>query len=294
MSGPVRSMPDVPRAGSAEAPLAASLVARLRAAGCVFAEEEAALLLAEGSSAAGLETLVRRREAGEPLELVLGWVEFCGLRLAVAPGVFVPRRRTELLVRVGRELLADGGTVVDLCCGVGAVAAGLVADRSPGDRASHDDGEQLAARTLAEVFAVDVDPVAVDCARRNLDGTGASVLVGDLDGPLPPLLAGRVDLMTANAPYVPSEEIALMPREARDFEPAHTLDGGPDGVALHRRIAELAPRWLAPGGHLLIESSERQAGLTAGAMSAAGLTPRVLHDDGLGATVVVGQLPAGG
>ncbi len=256
-----------------------TLVSRLRAAGCVFAEEEAALLLGEGLPAMMLEERVRRREAGEPLETVLGWAEFCGMRLAVAPGVFVPRRRTELLVRLALARWRDGGVLVDLCTGVGAVPCAFL------------DAHRFLPGEWPEVYAVDVDPVAVECAHRNLAGTGASVLLGDLDGPLPPSLAGRVDLITANAPYVPSDEIALMPREARDFEPVHTLDGGSDGVALHRRIAALAPRWLAPGGHLVIESSERQAPLTAAAMSAAGLTPRVVHDDDLAATAVVGLAP---
>jgi len=255
------------------------LVSRLRAAGCVFAEEEAGLLLAEGLGPGELEDRVRRREAGEPLETVLGWVEFSGMRLAVVPGVFVPRRRTALLVRLALEAWSDGGILVDLCTGVGAVPAAVL------------DAFQRRAGGQPEVYAVDVDPVAVACARRNLDPSGASVLLGDLDEPLPGAIAGRVTVMTANAPYVPSEELDLMPREARDFEPVHTLDGGVDGVMLHRRIAALAPRWLAPGGHLIVETSARQAGLAAEAMRAEGLTPTVVQDDTLAATVVVGLLP---
>lgn len=255
------------------------LTARLRAAGCVFAEEEARLLLAEAWSPVELEARVRRREAGEPLETVLGWVEFCGLRLAVAPGVFVPRRRTELLVRLALTRWSDGGTLVDLFTGVGAVPGAFL------------DALRALGGTLPEVYAVDIDPVAMECARRNLAGTGANLLTGDLDAPLPPRIEGRVTVLTANAPYVPSSEITLMPREARDFEPERTLDGGPDGVAWHRRIAARAPRWLAPRGVLLIETSERQAPLTAGAMTAAGLRTSVEHDDALGATVVVGERP---
>ena len=255
------------------------LVARLRAAGCVFAEDEAALLLGERFGAAELEARVRRREAGEPLETVLGWVEFCGLRLAVAPGVFVPRRRTELLVRLALDRWRDVGILVDLCTGVGDIPAAFL------------DARRLHPGPSPEVFAVDLDPVAVECAHRNLAGARASVLIGDLDAPLPDRIRGRVTVMTANAPYVPSGEIELMPRDAREFEPALSLDGGPDGVSLHRRIAVLAPRWLAPGGHLIIETSGGQAQRTADAMRAAGLTATLVEDAEIAGTAVVGQLP---
>jgi len=259
-----------------------ALVARLRAAGCVFAEEEARLLLDElgGLDREGFDERVRRREAGEPLEAVLGCVEFLGGRLAVVPGVFVPRRRTELLVRLAVERWRPGGVLVDLCTGVGAVPFGLLEASRPRDLGP------------LEIFAVDLDPLAVETARRNVSARGVHLLTGDLDEPLPRELAGQVTLLTANAPYVPSAEIELMPREARDFEPVLALDGGVDGVELHRRIAALAPRWLEPGGHLLIETSERQAPLTAQAMLSAGLRPEVASDEELGATVVVGCLPS--
>jgi release factor glutamine methyltransferase len=138
-----------------------------------------------------------------------------------------------------------------------------------------------------ELYAVDVDPVSVHCARRNLDGA-ATVWEGDLDAPLPMTLRGRVDVMVANAPYVPSSEVELMPREARTHEPLVALDGGADGVQIHRRIAAIAPRWLAPDGCLLIETSDRQARLTAAAMSRHGLRPRTVSDDTIEATVVIG------
>src|SRR3954463_6070240 len=98
-----------------------AVVARLRAAGCVFAEGEAQLLLSEAGAGAEVDVLVARRVAGEPLEQVLGWAECRGLRIAVAPGVFVPRRRTELLVEEALSLARPGAVVVDLCCGSGAL-----------------------------------------------------------------------------------------------------------------------------------------------------------------------------
>ncbi|MBW0253196.1 putative protein N(5)-glutamine methyltransferase [Cellulomonas sp. PS-H5] len=268
----------------------AALVARLRAAGCVFAEDEAALLVAEARDAAELDAMTARRVAGEPLEQVVGWAEFRGLRIGVEPGVFVPRARTGLLVREAVRALRGGAgsaigamgvtgatgarpVVVDLCCGTGAVGLAVAAEH-PG----------------VALWAVDLDPAAVACARRNAAALGpadATVLLGDLDAPLPAELEGRVDVLVANAPYVPTAEIAHMPTEARDHEPRVALDGGADGVDLHRRVAASAPRWLAPGGHLLIETSVRQAGDTAAACEGQGLTVRVVHDDDLDGTVVI-------
>ncbi|NIH68684.1 putative protein N(5)-glutamine methyltransferase [Modestobacter marinus] len=244
-----------------------AVVARLRAAGCVFAEEEAVLLLAEAASAAELDGLVARRVSGEPLEQVLGWAEFCGLRLAVEPGVFVPRQRTRLLVREAVALAGPGSVVLDLCCGVGAVGAAVAA-----------------AVPSIELHAADLDPAAVRCARRNVPGP---VHEGDLYGPLPDALRGRVDVLVANAPYVPTEAIALMPPEARDHEARAALDGGADGLDVQRRVAAGAPDWLAPGGALLIETGRQQAPATLAACTGAGLTGRVVEDDDLAATVVV-------
>jgi release factor glutamine methyltransferase len=255
-----------------------AVVAALRAAGCVFAEEEAELLGAAAGTPAELAALVGRRVAGLPLEQVLGWAEFCGLRIVVEPGVFVPRRRTEFLVRQAAALAPPHPVVVDLCCGTGAVGAALAA-------------------TLAgvELYAADVDPAAVRCARRNVPADVGCVLEGDLDAPLPPSLLGRVDVLVANAPYVPTGAIATMPPEARDHEARVALDGGADGLDVQRRVAAAAPRWLAAGGSLLIETSERQAPATAEAMTAAGLVARVARSDELDATVVIGRaLPGPG
>jgi release factor glutamine methyltransferase len=253
----------------------AVLADRLRAAGCVFAEDEAALLIGAAPSTAALEVMVARRVAGLPLEQVLGWAEFCGLRVAVRPGVFVPRRRTELLVREAVALVRPGGVVLDLCCGSGAI--GLAVATAVGG---------------VELHAVDVDPVAVACARHNVASVAGHVHLGDLDRPLPPTLAGRVDVLVACPPYVPTEAIALMPPEARDHEPVTALDGGVDGLALAGRIAALAPRWLAPGGHLLLEAGERQAPRLAELLRAQGLDPSVVRDEERDATAVVGRKPA--
>lgn len=248
----------------------AALVARLRAAGCVFAEDEARLLAEEAVDEAGLEAMTARRVAGDPLEQILGWAEFCGLRLTVEPGVFVPRQRTGLMVRQAITALPADGILADLCCGVGAVAAAVAAQR-PG----------------VTVYAGDIDPAAVRCAQLNLP-TETWVAEGDLYEALPDAIRGRVTVITANAPYVPTEAIALMPPEARDHEALAALDGGADGLDVQRRIAADAAGWLAPGGRLLVESSVRQASVSAAIMRGNGLSATTVHDDELDATVVIG------
>jgi release factor glutamine methyltransferase len=245
-------------------------VDRLRAAGCVFAEDEARLLSMAAGSSAALEALVARRIAGEPLEYVLGWVDFAGLRLAVEPGVFVPRRRTELLARAAASAIAPGEVLIDLCCGCGAVAA-AVAAAVPG----------------IEVHAVDIDETAVRCARRNLGG--ASVHLGDLYAVLPPALRGGVQVVTGNAPYVPTPALATMPVEARRYEPRTALDGGADGLEVLRRIVGSARQWLRAGGWLFVESSTAQAPRLVAEMAAAGLAATVRSDEEVGATVVAGR-----
>ncbi|MFC8801516.1 putative protein N(5)-glutamine methyltransferase [Promicromonospora sp. NPDC057138] len=293
------------------------LVARLRAAGCVFAEDEARILTeAAAGDAARLEELVAARVGGLPLEHLVGWAELDGRRWRVAPGVFVPRQRSELLVREAAERAAAGAAepsaghgavlLVDLCCGCGALG-GAVAARL------------LAAGHDVELHAADVDPVAVTCAHDNFKaladddgGPGASgapgplqhsaatprpgrlsahTYTGDLAEPLPAEVWGRVDVLVANAPYVPTSAISMMPPEARDHEPHAALDGGDDGLAILRRVIDLAPTLLRPGGHLLIETGEAQVSAAVGHMTAAGLTPTVLSDEDLGATALAATLP---
>ncbi|GAA3387386.1 putative protein N(5)-glutamine methyltransferase [Cryptosporangium minutisporangium] len=238
------------------------IIDRLRDAGCVFAEDEAQLLIAASPSPAELAAMVDQRVAGLPLEHVLGWAEFCGHRITVDPGVFVPRRRTELLVRQAAALTPRGATVVDLCCGSGALGVVLAAGR--------DD---------VELHAVDIDPAAVRSARRNAGPVGGRVYQGDLYEPLPPTLRGRIDVLLANAPYVPTEAIRLLPPEARVHEHRVALDGGADGLDVLRRVVVEAPHWLAPGGSLLVETSERQGPALAAFVAVAGLDCRTVAAD---------------
>jgi release factor glutamine methyltransferase len=256
---------------------------RLRSAGCVFAEEEARLLLNAWSSPDHIASAVERRVAGHPLEHILGWAEFCGLRIELDAGVFVPRRRTELLVNEAVNLLSEGAArecrdgaapavVVDMCCGSGAVGT-AIASRIPG----------------LELHGADIDPTAVDCARRNLARVGGEVHQGDLFGALPLATKGRVCVLAVNAPYVPTGAIGTMPHEAREHEPLWSLDGGDDGLEFHRRVAAEAGEWLRPDGHLIIETSKRQAAGTALILAGAGFDVRTVRSEELDGTVVVGR-----
>jgi len=250
----------------------AAVVSTLRDAGCVFAEDEAHLLVEAAKTPGELASLVEQRAAGMPLEHVLGWADFSGLRVAVSPGVFVPRRRTELLVRRAVAVAAPGTIVVDLACGSGAVG--------------------IAVATLVggvALYAVDIEPAAVACARRNLGPFGGKVYAGDLYAGLPGRLRGSVDVLLANVPYVPTEDVDLLPREARVHEPRVALDGGPDGLDVVRRVAEAAPDWLAAGGHLLVETSADQADTAIETLRTAGFTTTVASDADLAATVVIGR-----
>lgn len=167
-------------------------------------------------------------------------------------------------------MVGTGSVVVDLCCGSGALGVVLV-DAQDG----------------AELHAADIDPAAVRCARRNVSAVGGQVYEGDLFEPLPTALRGRVDVLVANVPYVPTEEVGLLPPEARLHEALVALDGGADGLDVLRRVAAAAPQWLAPGGHVLVETSERQAPQAVAAFARNGLVSRVATDDELNATVVI-------
>ncbi|MHA7270105.1 putative protein N(5)-glutamine methyltransferase [Arthrobacter sp. HLT1-20] len=260
-----------------------NVIAALRAAGCVYAEDEAVILLESAGTGQELAGMVARRVAGIPLEQLVGWARFHGLRIAVAPGVFVPRLRTEFLVGRTLDVLrtldtrsgfsATGPLVVDLCCGSGAVGAALA--------------HEIAG---LELHAADIDPEAVACAATNLLPVHGQAHCGDLFAALPQKLRGTVDVIVANAPYVPTEQIAFMPPEARLHEPHAALNGGADGLYIQRRLAALAPAWLRPGGCLLVETSVRQGAMSAAIMAANGFTATLSHSAELDGTVVTGRL----
>ena len=226
------------------------VVAALERAGCVAADEEAAELVGAATErGVDVATLVERRVTGEPLAWLTGWTTFCGLRMRVHPGVYVPRWDTEAMVRVAIDALPDGGVAVDFCTGSGAVAAVLRAHRPD-----------------ATIVATDIDPAAVACARAN----GVDAQLGDLDAPLPADLRGTVDVVTAVVPYVPTESLHLLARDTLAFEPRHALDGGRGGMETLARVIEASARWLRPGGTIVLELGGGQSTSTI----------RLLHDAG--------------
>ncbi len=186
---------------------------------------------------------MRRRLAGEPLQYVLGTAAFRRLELRVGPGVFIPRPETELVAERAMERLPSGGIVVDLCTGSGAIALS-VADERPD----------------ARVLATELSPAASQWAISNRDSLGlrAEIAQGDLFTPLPSDLAGRVDVVVSNPPYVDPGERSLLPRDVVDHEPPEALFAPGEGTSVISRIASDAPAWLRPDGWLVLEIGETQ------------------------------------
>lgn len=249
------------------------LVSTLRRAGCVFAEDEALLLTEAATSPAELTELTQRRISGTPLEHILGWAQFCGLRIPVATSVFVPRHRTEFLARTAAAHASPGAVVVDMCCGSGAVGI-AVAELCEG----------------IHLHCSDIDPASVGCARSAVEAAGGSIHQGDLFDALPHRLLGKVDVVVANTPYVPTDEIELMPSEARLHEPLTALDGGGDGLDVQRRLIAQALDWLAPDGHLVIETSARQCEETVRTCLEHGFTAESAHSAEFAGTVVIARI----
>jgi release factor glutamine methyltransferase len=216
-----------------------SLVELLERGGFVAAGEEADELLARAAGDGELlDALVARRLTGEPLAWITGSVTFCGLELRVDPGVYVPRWQTEPLALRAVERLPADGAAIDLCTGCGAIATTLRA-RRPG----------------ARVLASEVDARAVACAAAN----GVEVYRGDLLDPLPRALEGRIDVVVGVVPYVPTPDLPLLQRDTFTFESPLSYDGGGDGADILRRVLAGSPRFLRPGGALLLELGGRQA-----------------------------------
>jgi release factor glutamine methyltransferase len=217
-----------------DAQLRADLVERLVAAGCVAAEDEADEILAGAPDRVSAVAWAARRATGEPLAWIVGSAPFCGRRVVVAPGVYVPRPQTEELARRAADALSPGGWLADLCSGTGAVAAHVAASVA-GSR----------------VVGVDVDPEAVACARRN----GVAAVRGHLGACL---AGGRFDVVTCVAPYVPTGALAVLPGDVQRFEPRRALHGGADGLDLVRQVVAEAARLLRSGGVLLLELGGQQ------------------------------------
>jgi release factor glutamine methyltransferase len=217
----------------------ASVIQILTEAGCVAASEEAYELIEAAAGDPGtLDDLVARRRRGKPVAWLTGSVTFCGIKLLVAPGVYVPRWQTEPLARRAATLLPATGVAIDLCTGVGAIAAVLAA-----------------AVPTARVVASELDPNAALNARRN----GVEVFEGSLYDPLPRQLRRRVNVLTAVVPYVPTDSLRLLPRDVQVFEPRLALDGGAEGTHLLVEVVRRSTGWLRPGGWVLLELGGDQA-----------------------------------
>ncbi len=189
---------------------------------------------------------------------MVGGLSFCGEWVRVDPNVYVPRLQTSSLARRAVTLLPSHGVAVDLCTGSGAIAVTL-GRRRPG----------------ARVVGTDIDPAACRCAAAN----GVEVYEGDLDEPLPGELVGAADVVVAVAPYVPSDDVRLLPRDSRDYEPRLALDGGPDGLDVLRRVVLAGARLLRRGGVLLLELGGGQADALAPDLRAAGVGPPTVRFD---------------
>jgi release factor glutamine methyltransferase len=236
-----------------------ALAALLSGAGFVAAEDEAEELLAcAAGDAELLDVLVGRRLTGEPLPWITGSVSFCGVQVRVDPGVYVPRWQSEPLARRAVERLPATGAAIDLCTGSGAFARVLATYRP-----------------AAHVVASDVDERAVACAAAN----GVEVYRGDLFAPLPPSLHGRVDVVVGVVPYVPTAALALLQRDTLAFESPLSYDGGHDGTDVLRRVLTDSPRFLRPGGALLLELGGEQGHALGDELVRLGYVDVVVLDD---------------
>ncbi|MHC1559284.1 peptide chain release factor N(5)-glutamine methyltransferase [Actinomycetospora sp. C-140] len=198
-----------------------------------------------------VDDLVARRAAREPLQHVLGTAVLGPVEVVVGPGVFVPRPETEVLLAWAQR--QAGADVVDLCTGTGALALALARSRPD-----------------ATVHAVEADPDALTWARRNLAGSGVVLHEADVTAPgVLADLAGTVDLVVSNPPYVP-EEVAVSPEVAAD--PHGAVFAGPDGLAVIRPLATLAHRLLRSGGAVGIEHDESHPAAVRSVLSRAGFT----------------------
>lgn len=234
-----------------------SIRRRLSAAGAANADQEARWLLCDGlrlSSAEllahperevvlpeALEAGIRRREAGEPLQYVLGTADFWGRDFCVGPGVLVPRRDTEVLVRAALDLFPQDApfTFLDWGTGSACIAATLLLERP-----------------LARGILAERSPDALRWAAENLDRWDLRSRARLLPTNAPEDIAvrGECDLLISNPPYVPGGTIPRLQREVRDHEPHLALDGGADGMDCYRALLASAPAWLKPGAFVILET----------------------------------------
>jgi release factor glutamine methyltransferase len=218
--------------------------------------------------AARYAVAVRRRAGREPLQRILGWEDFRGVRVRLTNAVLVPRPETEMLVEWALALLPEPGDrrllAIDVGTGSGCVACALACERPDLD-----------------VIAVDVSPAAAAVARDNARALGVEARVRVVAADLLECVRGpRADLIVSNPPYLPTATVPELEPEVRAHEPRLALDGGPDGLAVIRRIAATARRCLKPSGTLALETAgDAQAEAAAALLRGAGLQAVAVRAD---------------
>jgi len=207
--------------------------------------------------------VVKRRAAGEPLQQILGETEFYSRVFKVEPGVFIPRPETERLVETAVQLLTPDDqalvapVVVEIGCGTGIIGISMAAELP-----------------RLTVYATDINPGAVDLAKRNAHTLGVEARVhiqpGSRFDPLPRHIQGQVDLLVSNPPYIRHDDIAGLPADVKEHDPHTALDGGPDGLDFYRALAAGMGAWLRPGGHIAVEIGDDQGADVSEILAASG------------------------
>ena len=227
------------------------MVARLKGAGVPSPQADARWLWkAFGDDPGRLDAVVSRREAREPLQLILGTAAFRYLEVAVAPGVFIPRPETEVLAGLAIEATPDGGVVIEPCTGTGAIACAVASEATPG-----------------RVIATDINPAAVALASRNAEPfPHVEVRHASLFAGLDPALLGQVDVIVCNPPYLDPSQLETADPEVRDHDPVEALVGGRSGWEVIADLVAAAPHWLKAGGWIGIEDDPSRVDQTVQAL----------------------------
>ncbi|MGF1616558.1 MAG: peptide chain release factor N(5)-glutamine methyltransferase [Acidimicrobiia bacterium] len=223
-------------------------------------DHELRRLQAVAGATGSIESLVERRLGGEPLQYIEGTAQFGPVELLVDTRVLIPRPETETLFEIAARMVRLPEVIVDLCTGSGALAFALK-QHFPS----------------ASVFATDISPDAIDVAAQNMARIGSQIYLGsgDLFDPLPASLAGKVNLLVANPPYVSEAEFDRLPDDVKR-EPRVALVAGRSGLEVIERIGASAAQWLRPGGVIVCEIGEKQG--VAAASSFPGI-PMVVRQD---------------
>jgi len=231
---------------------------------------------------AKIRRLTTRRAKGEPVQYIVGHVEFCGLKIAVGKGVLIPRPETELLVEEAAKTLNScnpdlPADILDLCTGSGCIALAL-AREFPG----------------ATVIGTDISAKALHYARKNAssnDITNVTFRKASLFGPI--RKGEAFDLITANPPYIIHSEISELQREVKDWEPVDALDGGNDGLDFYRAILSKEGPYLKPNGSLILELGYGQASAVAEISSRNGFDVVSIIRDLAGIERILKAVPSG-